>query len=179
MSGHNKWTQIKRKKEVTDKKKSQIFSKLLKAISIAAKDDPNPNYNSVLKTAIERAKEFNVPQENIEKAIKKSSDSDNIKEILIEAYGPEGTALLIKAQTDNSNRTIAEIKKILNEHDGKWGNPGSVTWAFEKTTDNYSAKFPQKLQSNSEEKLLKLMEALDDHDDVVEIYSNADLENHE
>ncbi len=177
MSGHNKWAQIKRKKEVTDKKRSQIFSKLLKAISIAAKNDSNPNYNPILKSAIERAKEFNVPQENIERAIKKSSDLENIKEILIEAYGPEGTALLIEVQTDNSNRSVAEIKKILNEHGGKWGDPGSVTWAFEKTDKGYLAKFPQKIQLSSEERLIKLMEALDDHDDVVEIYSSADLEN--
>ncbi len=175
MSGHNKWTQIKRKKEVTDKKRSQIFSKILRAISMAAKEDPNPNYNSHLKAAVDQAKEMNVPQENIERAIKKSSEIKDAEELVMEAYGPEGVALLITAHTDSRNRTVAEIKKILSDHEAKWADPGSVAWAFEKTSDGYNPKFPQKISGDAEEKLLKLMEALDDHDDVVEIYTSADL----
>ena len=175
MSGHNKWTQIKRKKEVTDKKRSQIFSKILRTISMAAKEDPNPNYNSRLKAAIDQAKEMNVPQENIERAIKKSSEIKDSEELIIEAYGPEGVALLIMAHTDNRNRSVAEIKKILSDHEAKWADPGSVAWAFEKTADGYNSKFPQKISDDAEEKLLKLMEALDDHDDVAEIYTSADL----
>jgi YebC/PmpR family DNA-binding regulatory protein len=177
MSGHSKWAQIKRKKEITDKKRGQIFSKLLKAISIAAQKDPNPSYNPSLKAAVDRAKEANVPQENIERAIKKSSEAKNFKEVLFEAYGPEGIAILIQAHTDNSNRTVAEVKKILNDHDSKWANPGSVIWSFEKTEDGYQSKFPQNISKGIQEKIIKLMEALDDQDDVTEIYTSANIEN--
>jgi len=176
MSGHNKWQQIKRKKEVTDKKRGQIFSKLLKAISIAAREDANPSYNSRLKAAIEQAKEFNVPQDNIERAIKKSQEVEHIKELLMEAYGPEGVAILIQAHTDNGNRTVAEIKRILNDHDGKWANQGSVIWAFEKTAEGYQPKFPQNISKEAGDKITRLMDALDDHDDVSEIYTSANLE---
>jgi YebC/PmpR family DNA-binding regulatory protein len=175
MAGHSKWAQIKRKKEATDKKRAQIFSKLLRAISVAARNDPNPSYNPRLKSAIDKAKEMNVPLENIERAIKKSAEVKDVENIIIEAYGPEGVALLIEGQTDNRNRTISEIKKILNDHEAKWADPGSVMWAFEKTKDEYIPKFPQKISPQAEEKLLKLMEALDDHDDVTEIYTSADL----
>ena len=176
MSGHSKWAQIKRKKEVTDKKRGQIFSKLLRAISIAAQKDPNPNYNPNLKAAVDRAKEANTPQDNIERAIKKSSEAKDIKEVLFEAYGPEAIALLIQAQTDNSNRTVAEVKKILNNHGGKWASPGSVMWAFEKTVDGYQSKFPQNVSREAKERIIKLMEALDDQDDITEIYTSANIE---
>jgi YebC/PmpR family DNA-binding regulatory protein len=175
MAGHNKWTQIKRKKEITDKKRGQIFSKLLRAISVAAKKDPNPLYNPQLKAAIEKAREANIPQENIERAIKKSSEVKNVEDIIMEAYGPEGVALLIEAQTDNRNRTTAEVKKILSNHGAKWADPGSVMWAFEKTNEGFLPKFLQEISQSAEEKILKLMEELDDHDDVVEIHTNANL----
>ncbi len=175
MSGHNKWAQIKRKKGVTDKKRGQIFSKILRAISIAAKDDPNPSYNPHLKAAIDQAKEMNVPQENIERAVNKSSEAKDFEELVMEAYGPEGVALLITAHTDSRNRTVAEIKKILSDNGAKWADPGSVAWAFEKSTEGYNPKFPQKISKDAEEKILKLMEALDDHDDVAEIYTSADI----
>lgn len=156
--------------------KGSGFSKLLKAISIAAQKDSNPNYNPGLKAAIDRAKEANVPQDNIERAIKKSSEVKDIKEVLFEAYGPEGVALLIQAHTDNNNRTVAEVKKILNDHDGKLADQGSVMWAFENTNDGYQPKFPQTVSKEAEIKLIKLMEALDDQDDVTEIYTSANIE---
>lgn len=172
MSGHNKWQQIRRKKEITDKKRGQMFSKLLRSISVAAKDDPNPFYNPHLKAAIEKAEKMNVPRENIDHAIKRSSEVKNIESLLMGAYGPGGVALLIEAQTDNRNRTIAEIKKILHDHDAKWTDAGSVIWVFEKSADCYEPKFPQKISAGAENKLLILMEALDNHDDVTEIYTN-------
>lgn len=175
MSGHNKWTQIKRKKDVTDKKRGQIFSKMLKVISLAAKEDPNPANNTRLKSAIEQAREFNVPLDNIERAIKKSEEAKDVKELVMEAYGPEGVAILIQAHTDSSNRTVAEIKKILHDHDAKWADPGSVMWAFEKTADGFQSKFPQDISKEGQDKLLKLMEALDDHDDVSEIFTSTNL----
>jgi YebC/PmpR family DNA-binding regulatory protein len=186
MSGHNKWTQIKRKKGATDQKRGLVFSKLLKSISIAAREDANPNYNPQLKAAIDRAREFNVPQDNIERAIKKSSETKDLKELLMEAYGPEGVAILILSHTDNSNRTIAEIKKILHDHNAKWADPGSVMWAFDIITNQHGqepkeyeggwkAKFPQKISPKAEDELIKLMEALDDHADVSDIFTSAEL----
>ncbi|BCX15889.1 MAG: hypothetical protein KatS3mg098_118 [Candidatus Parcubacteria bacterium] len=176
MAGHSKWAQIKRKKEISDQKRSQIFSKLLRAISIAAREDPNPQYNPRLKAAIEKAKENNVPQENIERAIKRSQETGNLENLLIEAYGPEGIALLIEAVTNNKNRTVAEIKKILSDHNAKWADPGSVMWAFEKDEKGeWESKFPQKVSPETKERLLALLEDLDNHDDVEEIYTSADL----
>src|SRR3989338_11296018 len=109
MSGHSKWSQIKHKKGTTDQKRGQLFSKLLKAISIAAKKEPNPLYNPRLRSVIEKAKENSVPQENIERAISKASEEKNLDEVIIEAYGPEGAALIIQGVTDNTNRTVAEV----------------------------------------------------------------------
>src|SRR3989338_7322117 len=110
MAGHNKWKQIKVKKGVLDKKRSALFSKLLKAITVAARDEEKPEFNPRLKAVLERAKQANVPQENIERAIKKVRErAQNLEEILIEAYGPGGAAVIIEAITDNRNRTVQEI----------------------------------------------------------------------
>lgn len=175
MSGHNKWTQIKRKKEATDQKRAAVFSKLLRAISVAVQQEPNPQFNPTLRCAIDKAKEYNVPLENIERAIHKSSDTKNFSQLTMEAYGPEGTALLIFSVTDNKNRTVSEIKKILSDHEGKWADPGSVTWAFEVDGGVWRAKFPQPISLGAQEKLLSLVDALDDHNDITELYTNADL----
>ncbi|HPW34140.1 MAG TPA: YebC/PmpR family DNA-binding transcriptional regulator [Candidatus Paceibacterota bacterium] len=178
MSGHNKWTQIKRKKGVTDQKRGQIFSKLLRAISVAAKEGTNPTNNTRLKSIIDKARDINVPLENIERAINKSSEIGDVEDLIIEAYGPEGIAILIEAQTNNRNRTISEIKKILSDHEAKWADPGSVLWAFEKDSfspHEYHAKFPQKISDESEKKIIKILDALDEHDDVLEVYTNEVL----
>lgn len=175
MSGHSKWANIRRKKEATDKKRAQIFSKLSRAISIAARKESNPEFNPTLRTTIEKARQYNMPQDNISRAIKKSSEQADLKELVIEGYGPEGVALIIEATTDNRNRTIAEIKKIFSDHNAKWADPGSVVWAFEKEDNEYSPKFPQTISPDSQQKLLAFMEALDDHDDVTEIYTSADI----
>jgi YebC/PmpR family DNA-binding regulatory protein len=178
MSGHNKWSQIKHKKGVSDLKRGKIFSKLLRAISIAAKDEPNPQFNPRLRTAIETAKEALVPAENIERAINKASEQKNLSEMVIEAYGPEGSAIIIEAITDNTNRTISEVKKILSDHGAKFANQGSVIWAFNapiKGSENtkWTAKFPQSISEESKAKLEKLIEALDEHDDVQNIFTNT------
>ncbi len=110
MSGHNKWTQIKRKKEITDKKRSQMFSKFLRAISVAAQTDPNPSTNASLRAAIDRARSNNVPQDNIERSIKRSSEADTLERLLLEGYGPDGVAIIVTATTNNKNRTVAQIK---------------------------------------------------------------------
>lgn len=173
MSGHNKWSQIKNQKGTADKKRGQLFSKLLKAIAIAAKTESNPQFNPRLRSAIEKAKENNVPQDNIERAVDKSSENKNLEELVIEAYGPEGAALIIEAITDNKNRTIAEIKHLLSEHNAKIATPGSVLWSFAQNQNKeWEAKFPQPISDTAKTQLSTLVSSLEDHDDVQRITTN-------
>ncbi len=180
MSGHSHWAGIKHKKEIADKKRGQIFSKLLAAITAAARGEPNPEFNPRLRTAVQKAKDASVPTENISRAIKRASEPGGaIEELEIEAYGPGGVAILIEAATDNKNRTISEVKKILNGHGAKWAEPGSVRWAFEKSADEHgrwSAKFTQELNKEDKDKLEKFLGALDEHNDVQGVYTNAKSE---
>ena len=179
MAGHNKWAQIKRKKAVTDQKRAKIFTKLLAAIQVAAKTEPNPDFNPHLRTMIEKAKEASVPQENIERAVSRAKDNPT-EELLIEAYGPEGTAFVIKAITDSRNRTVAEIKKLLSDQGAKFAEQGSVTWMFQIDSEgSFEPKFTRKLPPEAEEKAIVLMEALDDHPDVSDIFTNAELNGEE
>lgn len=166
MSGHNRWQQIRHKKALTDQKKGQVFSKLSRLITLAAKRGTEPKTNSALAQAIERAKAVNMPKENIDKAIKKVSDKDQpqLEELFIEAIGPGGIALKIKAITDNRNRTIAEIKNILNDCDSKMVPPDSLSWMFNQPV---SITNPA-----NQEKLNKLLEALDDQNEVEDVVSN-------
>ncbi len=173
MSGHSHWSGIKHKKEVADKKRGLIFSKLLNAVSIAARKEPNPQFNPNLRTTVEKAKESGVPAEKIESAIKRaSSASDNLEELTMEAYGPEGAAIIIEAATDSKNRTISEVKKILSDHGAKWAETGSVRWAFENINGAWQAKIKQKISREAEEKLLGLIQELEERDDIQKIYDN-------
>lgn len=137
MSGHSKWAKIKHQKADTDVRKGKTFSKLAKVISVAAREggSGDPNTNAKLRIAIEKARALNMPSDNVERAVKRGTGEDKsaaqIEEILFEAYGPGGVPLLIKAVTDNRNRTLAEIRHILVEHGGKLGESGSVRWMFE------------------------------------------------
>jgi YebC/PmpR family DNA-binding regulatory protein len=130
MSGHSHWSQVKHKKAASDVKKGQIRSKLMNAIYIALKEGSNPEINGKLRTAIERARDFGISQDTIERAINKP-EKTNIEEVIYEVYGQAGTAFLIKAQTDNKNRTTGEIKHLISNF-GKLAEPGSVLWLFEE-----------------------------------------------
>ncbi|MBW6441244.1 YebC/PmpR family DNA-binding transcriptional regulator [Patescibacteria group bacterium] len=135
MSGHNKWSKIKRQKGVTDLKKGKIFSQLSKAITLEAKRGGDPAMNPGLKFMVEKAKSVNMPSDNVEKAIKKGTgelEGGSIEEVLYEAYGPEGIALIIEGTTDSTNRTVAEIKHILSRNGGRLGEAGSVKWMFDR-----------------------------------------------
>lgn len=176
MSGHSKWSQIKHKKALTDAKKSKIYAKLARAIFVAvrekgAKVETNPS----LRAAIEKAKEANMPSDNIERAIKKASggDKESLQEMLFEAYGPGGAAILISAITDNSNRTTNEIKHLLSVHGAKLAGPGSARFLFQKTEEGWQAQSLIPIDESTRRTLATLFEALDDHDDVQEIYSNV------
>lgn len=166
MSGHSKWAQIKHKKALTDKKKGQIFSKLSHLITMAARKGPDPKTNPTLAQAVEKARAMNMPGDNIERAIKKVSDKDQaqLEELAIESLGPGGIALKITAITDNRNRTMADIKKILSEHDAKMVQPGSLSWMFGRP-----APVPD---PSTQERLDALLEALDDQDEVQDVSSN-------
>lgn len=234
MSGHSKWSTIKRAKEIKDNKRSGLFTKLSKAIAVAARDGSDIDMNFKLKMAVDRAKSLSMPKDNIERAIKRGSGEDGgerIENIVYEGYGPGGVALIIEVLTDNKNRTVSNIKHILSKHNGSLGGNGSVMWMFdakgqiilkkdkindeeelliiesgaediikndniiiitnledlEKTKNNleknnfdiessemiYLAK--EKIKPKDEEKLLKLLEILDEDDDVNNIYTNTDI----
>ena len=135
MSGHSKWSTIKRKKGIADAKRGQIFTKVIKELTVAAREGGgDESANPRLRSAISTAKSVNMPSSNIEKAIKKGTgELPGIvyEEASYEGYGPGGAALLIKALTDNKNRTVSEIRHLLTKHDGSLAGPGSVAWQFE------------------------------------------------
>lgn len=175
MSGHNKWSQIKDRKGAADKKRSQLFSKILNSIAVAAKENPNPEYNPKLRSAIEKAKENKVPQENIDRAVNKASEAKNLEEVIIEAYGPEKTALIIEAITDNKNRTISEIRHLLESNEAKMAEVGSVRWSFDLPAGGgeWKPKFQQSLSDSGKQKIASLIEKLEDHNDVQKVITNA------
>ncbi|MBW1720540.1 MAG: YebC/PmpR family DNA-binding transcriptional regulator [Deltaproteobacteria bacterium] len=136
MSGHSKWSSIKHKKGALDAKRGKIFTKLIKEITVAARlGGGDPNGNPRLRQAILAAKSENMPKDNIERAIKKGTgelEGTSYEEVNYEAYGPGGVAVLINCLTDNKNRTVADLKHILDRHGGSLGEPGCVAWMFEK-----------------------------------------------
>ncbi len=136
MSGHSHFRSIKHKKESEDKKKGKVFSKIGRLIAIAAKEGGGDyKSNPKLRLAIEQAKSFNMPKDNIERAIKKGTGElagEKLEEIVLEAFGPGGVAIIVEGITNNKNRTLNEIKQILNQNKGKLANEGSVKWLFEK-----------------------------------------------
>ena len=136
MSGHSHFKTIKRVKEAGDKKRGQIFSKLARMISVAVREGGNdPAINSKLRLAIEEARFCNLPKENIERAIKRGAGElveEKLEEIILEAYGPGGIAIIIEGITDNKNRTLGEIKQILNQNNGKLVSEGAVRWMFKR-----------------------------------------------
>lgn len=136
MSGHSKWSTIKRKKAVIDAKRGKIFSKLIKEITVAARQgggdiDGNPR----LRLVVDNAKSANMPMDNIERAIKKATgevEGAQYLELTYEGYGPGGVAVLVESVTDNKNRTVAEVRHSLNKHGGSLGETGSVAWMFDR-----------------------------------------------
>ncbi len=240
MSGHSKWANIKYKKERQDAARGKIFNKIIKEITIAARDaGGDPETNPRLRTAIQNAKSANMPMKNIENAIRKGTGELPgvvYEEATFEGYAPGGAALYITTTTDNRNRTVSEIRHLLNKYGGNLGESGSVSWVFEKKgvirvkRENYDEEelmltaidagaddlkaedeffeiytqfedlhnvrtaledegisienaeltmVPQnfiKVEGKEAEKTLKLMEALEEHDDVQDVYANFDID---
>ncbi len=157
MSGHSKWSTIKRQKGVADAKRSQVFTKLAKAIAVAARTSADPSMNFKLRLAIDRARSFSMPKDNIDRAIKKGAGDDDgakMEEITYEGYGPSGVAFLIEVVTDNRNRTGSNIRHILEKHGGRLAESGSVAWLFEQKG---ILQIP--LKDNPDELELSLIEA--------------------
>jgi YebC/PmpR family DNA-binding regulatory protein len=137
MSGHSKWHSIKHKKAVVDARRGQHFTKLARAITVAAREGGgDPDGNPSLALAIQKARDASMPKDNIERAIAKGTgegvDADQIETVLYEGYGPGGVAMLIEAFTDNRNRTGADVRHLLSKHGGNLGEPGSVSYLFDK-----------------------------------------------
>lgn len=239
MSGHSKWATIKRKKAVLDAKKGKIFTKLIKEITIAAREGGgDPAGNPRLRLAVDNAKAQNMPQDNIDRAIKKATgelEGVTYHELTYEGYGPAGVALLVEVATDNKNRTVAEVRHFFSKNGGSMGETGSVAWMFDRKgvitlpaegkkeddvmevvleagADDLSteedffevqtviesfepvrkslvdkgfkienaslqwiAKNMIEVKGEDAEKVMKLIEALEDLDDVQNVYSNADI----
>jgi YebC/PmpR family DNA-binding regulatory protein len=137
MSGHSKWSSIKHKKGAADAKRGRLFTKLARAITVAARDGgSDPDANPSLATAVQKARDASMPKDNIQRAIDRGSgigtDAEAIEQILFEGYGPGGAAILVDALTDNRNRTSADVRHAFTKHHGSLGEPGSVAWIFEK-----------------------------------------------
>ena len=241
MSGHSKWHSIKHKKGAADAKRGRVFTRLIREITVAARlGGGDPEGNSRLRTVVLKAKEANMPKDNIDKAIKKGTgelEGYNLEEIVYEGYGPAGVAIMIDVMTDNKNRTTAELRSILSKSGGNLGENGCVSWLFEKkgvitvsaekydetavmevaldagaddvkrdaevweiTTapENFESvlravrdkgmevllnevmrvpKTTVKLDERGAEKVLNLMEKLEDNDDVQSVASNFDISN--
>ncbi len=243
MSGHSKWATIKRKKGAADAKRGAVFTKLIREITVAAKQGGgDPNGNPRLRTVLEKAKAANMPVDNVTRAIKKGTgelEGVNYEEVMLEGYGPGGVAIMLNTLTDNHNRTVSEIRHLLNKQGGNMGEAGCVGWVFHKkglltfnktdisedalmekaleagaedikdaedvwevTTDPSSfdavkkaledqklkplqaevSMIPQnfvKLTGPDAEKMLKLMEALEEHDDIQNVFANFDISKEE
>ena len=240
MAGHSKWSQIKRKKAVNDQKRGQVFTKVIRELTVAAREGGgDPNFNPRLRLGVDAAKSANMPQENIDRAIKRGTGElagVTYEEVVYEGYGPGGVALYIETLTDNQKRTVAEVRHLLDKNGGNLGTTGSVAWQFVRMGMIYvsgkgvdedqvfeaaveagaadvrgeagecvvsteaallhevrgalleagltvaSAQLTMVAQSEvavggrDGERLLRLLEALDDHDDVQQVHSNADLD---
>ena len=177
MSGHNKWSQLKHKKAVVDSKKSREFGKLARLITLEVKKAGGNADSPGVRSVVLRAKVANMPNENILRAITRGQGKDaaSLEEVVYEAYGPAGAALIIHGLTDHKNRTGAEIKHILAEHGATLAAQGAASWAFKKEGDEWVAATPLPLSEEDAEKLAALVEALEEIEDVQEVSTNAKL----
>ena len=176
MSGHSKWSQIKRQKSVTDSARSRVFARHARFIAFESKKANGNVSDPGLAAAIARAKTENMPKDNIERAIAKgaSKDSGILEHVLYEAYGPNGVAIIIDALTDNKNRTTQEVKHLLLSQGVDLAAPGAASWAFTKNGVDYAPNEPLiDVAGSDEERLSAVLEALDEHEDVQQVFTNA------
>lgn len=177
MAGHSKWAQIKRQKAVTDAARSRAFGRLARVITLESKKAAGNITAPGLAAAIQRAKEVNMPKDNIERAVAKgtSKEAGELEQVTYEFYGPGGSACIVNALTDSRNRTTAEIKHLLTKNGLELASPGSALWAFIKNPDGtFAPNAPLvDLTGEDETKLYSILELLDEHDDVQETFTNV------
>ncbi|MFA5651749.1 MAG: YebC/PmpR family DNA-binding transcriptional regulator [Candidatus Paceibacterota bacterium] len=176
MSGHNKFSKIKRLKAKTDAQKSSVFTKMAKMLQMEAKKAGGNITSPGLKAAIERAKAADMPNDNIDRAIKKAMGAGeaDMETIVYEAYGPAGVAMIIDVLTSNRNKAAAEVKHILSLNNSALATQGSASWAFEKTAEGWMPKAMIQVPEEDVSKLEKLIEDLENNEEVQEIYTNAE-----
>src|SRR3990167_5843814 len=173
MAGHSKWAKLKHTKGKTDAQKAKLFSKLVKIIGVELKKAKGDKTAPGVRAAVEKATAANMPKDNIERALSKN-DGAELESVTYEAYGPGGTALVIEAYTDNRNRTVQELKHLLSLNGGTLANPGAAMWAFSKNTEGKLEPLsPIELTDADNQKVANLMDALEEHDDVNEVYTSA------
>ncbi|MEK7514291.1 MAG: YebC/PmpR family DNA-binding transcriptional regulator [Patescibacteria group bacterium] len=176
MAGHSKWKQIKNKKATTDAQKSRIFSKVIRLITVEAKNANGNMEAPGLRAAIEKARAANMPSDNIERAIKKAKDAggEAVDVVTYETYGPGGCAIVIEGLTSNRNKTAAEIRHILSELGFSLAGSGAATWAFEKAAGGWVPKSTVALSDTDTEVLGTLVEQLEAHEDIQDVYTNVE-----
>lgn len=181
MSGHSHAKTILHKKQITDAKRGKIFSKLAREISVAVREKGgDPEINSKLRLVIEKARQWNLPKDNIERAIKRGTGElagEKLESVLFEAYGPGGIAIIIEGITDNKNRALGEIKQILNQNNGKLAGSGSVKWMFERKgcIEVQSTKHEEKKKEELEMATIEAgAEDIYWHNDLLDVYTKPE-----
>ena len=176
MSGHNKFSKIKHVKAKNDAEKSKHFGKLVRLITVEAKKAKGNVNSPGLATAIDKARKENMPNDTIDRAVKKAmtDNSAAMESIVYETYGPGGIAILIDALTDNRNKAAQEIKHILSKNGYELASPGSASWAFQKTHEGWSPTSTMPLEDADIELLSKLVEELEANEDVQDVFTNAE-----
>jgi len=175
MAGHSKWAKLKHTKGKTDAQRSKLFSKLVRFISVEAKKAKGDRTAPSVRAAIDKARAANMPADNIERALARASgEGTELEQVVYEAYGPGGVALVIEGYTDNRNRTSQELKHLLSTYGGTLATPGAAVWAFTKNAEGkLEAPTPIEISDEDAQKLADLVDSLEEHDDVSEVYTNA------
>ena len=182
MSGHSHAKTVKHQKELDAKKRGKVFSKVTRLISVAVKEGgSNPDTNPKLRLAFETAKKWNMPKENIERAISRmsgESSTESLEEVVFEGFGPGGIAVMVEGITDNKNRTIGEVKQIFNQNQGKLAGEGAVKWLFEKRgAITIKPKEQLKMKNKDELELTAIESGAEDiywYDDTLDVYTKPD-----
>lgn len=175
MAGHSKWAKLKHTKGKTDAQKAKLFGKLVRFITIEVKKAKGDKTSPGVRAAVEKAKAANMPADNIERALSKASaEGAEMEQVVYEAYGPGGCAMVIEGYTDSRNRTSQELKHLLSLHGGSLANPGAAMWAFQKTPEGKLEPLsPVELSDEDAQKMAELSDVLEEHDDVNEVYTSA------
>lgn len=178
MSGHSKWSTIKHKKAATDAKKGKVFSEIGKLIRVAVKEggSGDPDQNPSLRSLLDKARQANMPKDNIQRAIDKGmgkGKGGTIDEVVYEGFGPGGVGYMVIAHTDNRQRTGAEVRFTFDKNGGSLGSPGSVGYMFERSGNEIVVKVPMPVEDDVKEKAIKLKEMLEELDDIEEVVINA------